>query len=172
MGPEYTCVLDMCVLPKKGYSYIEAQSLYAWISHIHMSSIFYVVSLSMTLKLSLPLNMSTYLARIALYAEHVKSKWHSSSTMPSLHTLHAFKFVTFWYHDATSIPNLWDQVQSSVRALRALLLNQSINQWIITKHLLQWCRIGLYNGKRSRKSKLDSEIHNFDLPWVWSYSWE
>ena len=27
MGPEYTCALDMCLLPKKGYSYIEAQSL-------------------------------------------------------------------------------------------------------------------------------------------------
>ena len=26
--PEYTCVLDMCLLPKKGYSYVEAQSLY------------------------------------------------------------------------------------------------------------------------------------------------
>ena len=25
----YTCVLDTCPLPKKGYSYIEAQSLYA-----------------------------------------------------------------------------------------------------------------------------------------------
>ena len=25
---EYTCVPDMCLLPKWGYSYIEAQSLY------------------------------------------------------------------------------------------------------------------------------------------------
>ena len=25
MGPEYTCVLDVCLLPKKGYSYIETQ---------------------------------------------------------------------------------------------------------------------------------------------------
>ena len=30
MGQEYTCILDMCLLPKKGYSYIEAQSLYVW----------------------------------------------------------------------------------------------------------------------------------------------
>ena len=27
MGPQCTCVLDMCLLPKKGYLYIEAQSL-------------------------------------------------------------------------------------------------------------------------------------------------
>ena len=28
MGLEYTCVLDMFLLRKMGYSYIEAQSLY------------------------------------------------------------------------------------------------------------------------------------------------
>ena len=27
MGPKYTFVLDMCLLPKKGYSYIEVQSV-------------------------------------------------------------------------------------------------------------------------------------------------
>ena len=68
-------------------------------------------AISMTLKLSLPLNMASYIARIALYAKHVNSKWHLSSTVPSLHTLHAFKFVTFWYHDATSIPKLWVRVR-------------------------------------------------------------
>ena len=31
MGLESTCVIDMCLPPKKGYSYIEVQSLYAWI---------------------------------------------------------------------------------------------------------------------------------------------
>ena len=50
--------------------------------------------LSVALKLSLPLNMSLHLERIALYVEHVKSTWHSSSTMLSLHSLHAFKFVS------------------------------------------------------------------------------
>ena len=39
-GPEYTCVLDICLLPKKGYSYIEAQSLHLFIKHTHMSSTF------------------------------------------------------------------------------------------------------------------------------------
>ena len=43
--------------------------------------------LSMTLKLSLPLILSAYLEWIALYAEHVKSKWHSSSTLICLHCI-------------------------------------------------------------------------------------
>ena len=73
-GPEYTCVLHICLLLKKGYLYVEAQSLYALIKHTHMSLTFQVVSLSMDLKLSLPLSMSTYLERISLYVEHVKSK--------------------------------------------------------------------------------------------------
>ena len=97
MGPEYTCVLDMCLLPKKGTHTLK-HKFFVWIKHRHMSSTFSMVSLSMELKLSLPLSMSAYLEWIALYVEHVKSKWHSSCTMPSLHTLHVFKFVTFWYH--------------------------------------------------------------------------
>ena len=48
-----------------------------------------------TLKLSLPLSMSKYLERIVLYIEHVENKCHSFSIMTSLHTLHAFKFITF-----------------------------------------------------------------------------
>ena len=60
MGPEYTYVLDMCLLPKKGYSYIEVQSLCVNKTYTYEVNLLGGV-LSMTLKLSLPHSMSTYL---------------------------------------------------------------------------------------------------------------
>ena len=60
MGPEYTCVLDICLLPKKGYSYVEAQSLYVLINHTYELNLLSGV-LSMDLKLSLPFSISAYL---------------------------------------------------------------------------------------------------------------
>ena len=73
MEPEYTSILDMHLLPKKGYSYIEAQSLCVNKAYTYEPNLLGGV-LSMVLKLSLPLNMSSYFERIALYAKHVKSK--------------------------------------------------------------------------------------------------
>ena len=74
MGLDYTCVLDMYFLPKKGYSYIEVQSLFcvnkAYTYELNLPD----GVLSMAVKLSLPLSMSTYLERIALHAEHMKIK--------------------------------------------------------------------------------------------------
>ena len=61
------CVLHMCLLPKKERSYIEVQSKSLCLNNA------YTYELCMTLKLSLPVSMSTYLERIALYAAHVKS---------------------------------------------------------------------------------------------------
>ena len=72
MGLEYTCVLDICLLPKEGYSYVEAQSLCENKAYRYELYLLGGV-LSMPLKLSLHLSMLTYLERIALYVEHVKS---------------------------------------------------------------------------------------------------
>ena len=67
-----TRVYMSCLLPKKGYSYIEAQRCVNKAYTYELNLLGGV--LRMALKLSLPLNMSTYLERIALYVEHVKSK--------------------------------------------------------------------------------------------------
>ena len=69
MEPKYTCVLDMSHLPKEGIH----TSLCVNKAYINELNLLGGV-LSMALKLSLPLSISTYFERIALYAKHVKSK--------------------------------------------------------------------------------------------------
>ena len=58
------------------------------------------------------LTKSSYFSWITLYVEHAMSKWYWFSDRFSLHI---FMFV-WWCHDATSTPNLCEQVQTSVKA--------------------------------------------------------
>ena len=59
--------------------------------------------LSMAHTLSCPSNKWSCFSWITFY---VYDKWYSSHTRISLHTLHIFIFG-WWYHDATSTPNLF-----------------------------------------------------------------
>ena len=67
----------------------------------------------MILPLSCLSNKSSYFSWITLHAECGISKWYSSSTRFSLHT-----FFVWWFHDATSTPNLCERVRRSVMALQ------------------------------------------------------
>ena len=95
MGPNYKSFLDVLLLPKKGYSYFEAPSLDVWIRHTHMSSTFYVFSLVWHSSNHPPYYIITTFTNRTICRTR-KSKWYSSSTSPSFHTLLAFCIWLIW----------------------------------------------------------------------------
>ena len=84
--------------------------------------------LRMMLTLSCPSNQSSYFSWSTLYFEHAISKWYTSSTRFSLHTLHIFMFV-WWCHDAISTPNLCEQGQRSEKTLQEPML-----MWVVRRN--------------------------------------
>ena len=93
-----------------------------WDQSIHVFLICVSFLLSTTLKLSLPLSMSHILNE--LY--YMLSMWRANDIhpLPCLHCIHYMPSNSLHFDTKMQIPNLWDRVRSSVRALRALLHTQ------------------------------------------------
>ena len=113
-------------------------------------------NLSTILQLSCLSNKSSYVSWITWSVEQVRNKCYSSSTRFSLHTLYIF-VVGQWCHEATSTPNLCDQVWGSVKALWEPRLMGGWKMWLDSWHF------GLVKGGQHWRLMFVVQYSKFDI---------